>query len=300
MSDPASWPSSDELARRVGENFAARRGSHLERLKPAVALAERLAPLPLSHDVTKLQPPFFFEFSWTEMLGGLYVSPQSAEISARLCQAAAAVPFAGDLGLKALDKYAGLQPPRDTPRQVAFLPGSNILQKALSYEALIRAMHDEPELMIKPHPMTDAATLRSLGRAYGYHRIVDAEVSGAELLLGCETAYVCPTTELGLYGALYGKRLVNIGNVRAEAQGAYNGFYVQIWRDPSALRRMLACGLAGWFDPEDPALDAKIADFFALAMQLREAFRPLVREISPTDYADFLAGRFIRAPQTAA
>lgn len=289
--------------RKITPAFAALRGEHLARLGPLEELARELAPLPISYDVTRLQPPFFQEFTYTEMLGGLYVAPQSCEIAARLAREAA-----GDLEQCAFspadavmsaagDKYR-LQPAAagEQPAKVAFLPGSNIFSEAVSREALTRLMHEDPDVWIKPHPMTAPELLRQLGRSFGYHRILDPMASGWACLQAAEIAFVTTTTEMGLYAVLLGKRIVNLSAFQAEPRGVYNPFYRLLWSlEPSdrrvRLRAALASPCSGFVHPDDPDPRGRLERFFARAMAMRELMRPLVHEFDAAAWAAAAAPR---------
>lgn len=287
--------------RKITPEFAALRGPHLDRLAPLEELVRELAPLPVSYDVTRLQLPFFQEFTYTEMLGGLYVAPQSSEMAARMAAAAD-----GDLAEHAFDaadaviqcagdKYR-LESSEGWAKKVAFLPGSNIFAEAVSREALTRLMHEDPEVVIKPHPMTGLELVRHLGRSFGYHRVLDPMASGWNCLVAAEVAYVTTTTEMGLYAVLRTTPIANLSAFPAEARGVYNPFYRLLWRESTigrlrCLRRVLSSPLSGFVHPDDPNPRGRLERYFAAAMAAREPFRPLVHEIEPAAWSAAIAPR---------
>lgn len=288
--------------RKISPEFAALRGQHLARLAPLEELARDLAPLPISYDVTRLQPWFFQEFTYTEMLGGLYVAPQSSEMAARLVVAALADPHPSEFDAAAAvmaaagDKYRLQDASDGLPARVAFIPGSNIFAEAVSREALTRLMHEDPDVRIKPHPMTSPDLVRHLGRSFGYQRILDPMASGWACLQAAELAYVTTTTEMGLYAALQGTPIANLSAFPVEARGVYNPFYRLLWaRTPLERRRVLEAALrspcSGFIHPEDPDPCGRLERYFATAMASRELMRPLVHELDAPAWAAAIAPR---------
>lgn len=295
-------------AERLGP-LAGRRGKHLGKLKPVEDLLHAKAPLPASFDVSRGQPPYFNEFSYTECLGLLMVQPQSSEIAARLVAFAAEAenPFSEfDVSAKIAncDKYLlddGAPAELDA---VAFPTGSNIFDMCVSREAMDRAMHRDPGLMIKLHPITSPGLIERLGVLYGYHRLIGPTVSGWACLNRASTIYTTTSSEMGLYGFLIGKPVLNITAYGFEAQGSYNSYYRLLWElspeDATAtLKRVLNSPYSGLFHPDDPNLEAKMEHYFAKAMELREQFKPLVYEYEPRDYAQLVNHQLRKRPQHA-
>lgn len=303
----------DELSRRITPEFVKRRGAHLKLLEPLEDLVREISPLAISYDVTRAQPPWFQEFTYTEMLGCFYVAPQSSELAARVVQAAydsdTCVPDAGGgfdavaaiMARPQMDKYALSATKGPLPERVVFLPGTNLFDSAVSRELLVAAMTRYPDLHIKPHPMTNERTLRTLGRLFDYERVLEPMASGWDYLQAARHVYVTTATEMGLYAVLLGKRVHNISQIKAEARGAYAPFYRLLWDlDPdearAALVRALNAPAGGFVHPADPDLRAKLTAAFGLAMALRAPFRPLVHEYDPEQYAAMLRGAPNAAP----
>lgn len=282
----------DAQAKKIRPEFVKRRGPHLSKLGPLEEMVRRLAPLPPSYDVNRLGPEFFGEFTYTELLGCLYVQPQSCECAARMVQmaydrdeqgfdvATAVLARKGTDGT--LDKYV-LDPAKGAAKAVAFLPGENMVADAVSKEVLNRAMHQDADLVLKPHPMTDPPLVKKLAQEFGYYRVIDPLESGDAYLHAAERVYCAPTNELGLYAILLGKPVWNIGSFFHEAVAAYTPFYRLLWgREPGEakdiLTHLLNSPFSGVFHPDDPEVEQRMATFFEAAMQVREVFRPLVRE----------------------
>lgn len=277
---------------KIGPDFAAMRGGHLAELSPVEAVVRAAAPLPISYDVNRLQQPYFNEFTYTEMLGsGLLVSPMSVEVSARLVQmaldhldqgfdaATAVLEQVQERGT--LDKYKLDASDVPTAKAVAFLPGSNIFHDMVSRENLSRAMWDDDELVIKPHPMTDGKIIGELCSMFGCHRVFEPRISGHACLIAAERVYALSTTEMGLYSVLMGKPIRNIGNFWHEARGAYSAFYRPLWgrsaEDAKAiLTKALNSPLGGFMHKDDPGLAERAQTYFKAAMGVREVMKPLM------------------------
>ena len=288
---------------KIGEDFASMRGKHLDALSEIEELAHAKAPLAIAYDVGRAQPPFFLEFTYTEAIGLLYIAPASSEIAARVIAHAVSQPSdnrfdtASQVALR--DKYNLPVTGRASHKRVAFIPGANIFQVCVSKEAVDREMHNHPETVIKPHPMSHPALLRDLSSCYGASRVLEPQSSGWEALLGAEEVLTTTSSEMGLFGVLMGKRIRNITNAGFEARGAYGPFYRVLWDlSPDAaaerLRHIINSPYSGLFHPNDPNVSEKMDAFFELAMTLREPFRPLVREYDYRDYAALIAGNLRR------
>jgi hypothetical protein len=281
---------------KLSPEYADLRAPHLARLEPLEAMIRERAPLPIAYDVTRLHPPYFFEFTYTEMLGCLWVGPQSSEIAARMVQAALldreAWSYEPAEHLVLRDKYA-LDAGPERPTRVVFLPGDNMLDLAAAHDIWLRVVDEDDSVMVKPHPMTSTDFIRRLGRRVGYHRVIEPKASGASLIPGLEHAYVTAATEMGLYAVLNETPVTNITRYAFEPRATYTPFYRLLWRlapkaRKAALRKAINSPLSGFFDPDDPDVSTKIDRYFAAAMATREPFRPLVVEIPPDRYADLL------------
>jgi hypothetical protein len=281
---------------KLSAEHAQRRGAHLEKLRPVFDLVRARAPLPISYDVMRIQPPHFFEFSETEMLGQVWVTPQSSEVAARMLEAAAADPrrwpFRIEDHLPVRDKYQ-LEAPVSRPRKIVFLPGGNIFEDGVSPELLRRLMHEDAEVVIKPHPITGIDVVRFLGRAFGYHRVFRPELGSAALIPNLDTAHVTASTEMGFYALLAGARIRNITRYPFEPRATFTPFYRLLWaRAPDAARKLLlkvlGSPLSGFFHVDDPDLEEKVEVFYAAAMRMRAFFRPRVEEFTPDRWGDLI------------
>lgn len=290
----------DDQSQKIGEEFANIRGKHLLELGNIEQMVRSMAPLPISYDVARLQPPYFSEFTYTEMLGNMYICPQSSEITARLVLESlkdeSQYTFNVIDHIEARDKYELNEVDGPTYKRVAFLPGSNIFNDAVSRDLLHRAMADFEDLVIKPHPLTNPDHIRWYSGTFGAHRILDPMESGWYYLKHAEEVFVTTTTEMGLYATLDAKPIHNVTRFEYEARGAYNAFYRPLWNvdtneAQTLLRRSLNSPLSGFFHKCDPQLEMKIKKYYELAMLWREFYKPLVFEMTNIDWASTLVNR---------
>lgn len=291
--------------------LAEKRSPHLVRLEALEEIIHELAPLPASYDVGRFQPPYFNEFTYTEMMGGLIVAPQSCEAYARVVQVAADRgdesdfdPVPAILKRDHMDKYQLETPTGALPKRVALLPGSNIFGAAVCREALTRQMHEDPDLVIKLHPLTNEGTVRDLGRLFGYHRLVPALQSGWAYLDAAAEVVTTSTSEMGLYAILLDKPVANVTKFAFEARASYGPWYRHLWgRDPAtakaSLRHLLRSPYSGFLHPDDPDVRERAKAFFGAAMEVREPFKPLVAEYNPIDYGRMVVGAFDRKSKPA-
>ncbi|ATI16349.1 hypothetical protein HOS13_gp42 [Caulobacter phage Lullwater] len=267
--------------KKIGD-FADRRGSHLGELTKLEKIVRELAPLPVSYDVSRTQAPHFSEFTYTEFLGdGVLIQAQSSEASARQVALALDEEVEVEYFPKPRDKYT-LNPLDKAPKAVAFLPGTNLLKaEFISREALARAMFEDQELVIKPHPLTEAEQVKSFAREFGYHRVLSNEVSGVQALMGAERVYCSSSTELGLYAVEMKKPILNIGSFYAEHDGTYAAIYRLLWGQTKLeardrLLRILNSVNGGFVHLGDQDPRSKVEAYFTNAMSIREQLRPLV------------------------
>jgi hypothetical protein len=275
--------------------FANLRGDHLGNLKPIEDKARELAPLPISYDIARVQPPWFSEFMYSEMLGGMMVAPQSSEIAARMLQYELDNPTSSTYNVvpeifnrQKLDKYKlddAVSKPNAT--KIIFPPGSNIVRECLSRDTVSHAMFDDKSIVIKPHPMSLDETLRDFGLAFGYDRVIPPKESGMKYLLNAEEVWVTTATEIGLYAILLGKPIHNATVYAFESRGAYSHFYRFLWKlsiddRNKTLTQLLNSPYSGFFHPNDPNYEEKMKIYFEKVMELR--YVPIMPELSIGEY----------------
>lgn len=284
--------------KKIGDS-ASLRGEHLKDLQELEEKIRKLCPLEYcSYDIVRFSKPYFREFSYTEMLGGIYVSPTSSEIAVQL--AAYAIenpvdeidpciePFIASRLQKynTLDKYK-LDRNISIPnaKRVVFVPGSNIFSDTVSKELLARLLWENEDVYVKFHPFTHEGTIRALCSDFGYDRFIDPKESGWEYLANAEEVWSTSTSEMGLYAVLFDKPVHNIGNFFTEHRGAFYPFFRFIADKPleeakENLVRLLSSPYSGFFMPNDPNVDEKIKVFYEKAMELRKPHKPMIFESS--------------------
>lgn len=295
MSDP-------EVRERVGSPLHGLRRPHLLQIEPLEEIVRELSPLPISYDICRAQPPFFEEFTYTEMMGGMVVFPQSCELAARVVERAAENFLGGTVPawfveslLATGDKYS-LDSVDKVYDQIVILPGSNLFEEMVCKHTLTRVMHENPDAMLKPHPLTNDHTLTKLGRLFGYRRVLEPKASGWAYLKAAKKVYYTTATEMGLYAILMGKQVGSVTNIRNEGRGTFAPFYRLCRADLTEAQRAgtLAHALyapgSGFVLPGAPDVRESLRMFFEAAMELREFFRPRVMEYDPVEYSEMVRG----------
>lgn len=244
-------------------------------------LLNDLCPLALTCDVSSIHPPYFYEFSYHDMLGGICVTTLSAEITARVAAVAARLPARYEFPVdEAIDKYV-LNKPEKKHRKVVFLAGGNATN-LLDQSALQRLMMDD-EWVIKLHPVTQTEMIRDLAALYGYHRLIEPEVSGMALLNEAEEVAAMSTSELFLLARLMDKPVVDLtrfdrawlttyGHITRLLDGSDN--------DRVVINNVLMSDLSGHLrDSYGEKRNRELAEnYYAAAMEEREKFRMVTNQ----------------------
>jgi len=271
-----------------------RKKSLQERLGNVESLLRKHCPLPLTYDVGRLQLPFFTEYTYNDSMDAIYISPQSTEIAAIMAELALdddknerfdfTVSFEKGKNEKGtFDKYNLNMTIHELPefrKKIVFPPGSNLFHKIVSREALYRLMHEDPQVLIKPHPLSNDDLLRKLGRDFGYHRLIGPIVSGYKLLENADFIWGTTASEMPIRAALLGITSFNIGNFFEEQIGSHMPINRLLWNqrgEEAKLRatRVIGSPLGGFFFPEDPNLEENIKLYFHETLKVRERFRTL-------------------------
>jgi hypothetical protein len=247
-----------------------------------------MAPFPTTYDVNAVQPTNFSEYTYTELAGGLWIATQSLEINARLFDAASRhptfTPTTTIAKLEALlgDKYL-LKKPERTYKRVCFLPGHNMLDVA-SMELICRLAHEEPDVVYKLHPVTNADATNLIRKRVGWHRIIGKDVSGMDLLRTCDEVYTSSASEMAITGTILGKKVFNVSNFFFEGSGSYHSisrllFLAHRREGVEAAQRVLAaiveCPWSGVLFPFHDDVETRIATYYNKTLELREMYKPL-------------------------
>lgn len=232
------------------------------------------SPLPINYDLNRPQNGFFDEFTYTELMNDyIIVSPMSIEAQARLVKKASMSVNTDKVNLSLQDKYQELKPIEAEYKKVVFLPGSNLLWRVVSKEALYRVMHENQDAVIKMHPLTSPEDAKKLKVAFGKTRLVCPKVSGIGLLKSAEKVYTTAHSELGVIASLMGKQVEVVSNFFKEHEGTYYCLY-QYRNNILALNSIFHNPvLSGIFHKN--TRQSVIREYFDNAMEMREFMRPV-------------------------
>ena len=236
-----------------------------------------MCPYPTSYDVTCTQPARFSEYTYTELCGGLYTKTQSVEINTRIIREAAKIPATTDrvgelLGLLQ-DKYE-LDSIGDSPKKVVFVPGHNMYH-LLSKEIMSRLAHEQDDVFVKLHPITDTNMGIPFKSAFGAHRLIGRDFSGTALLKNCTDVYTTSTSELCLYAVALGKKLHNVGDFFQEWVGCYYAITSVLFTAENpreALNNILDCEFSGILLPSMVDYETRLQRFYDVSLQMKEVF----------------------------
>lgn len=265
---------------RIGHN---KRNPQLEKYEKIEKTFDRVAmenDLVVTMDVKQIHPPFFTEFSYQDTLGGISLNTLSAEITCRMSKLAsqdtAEKQFPVDA---ALDKYVLQQNPyKKKHRKVIFLCGSNAMEY-VDQAALYKLMTNDPEWVIKCHPVTKDDTIRELAAVYGYHRIIGPNIGGMSILHNAEYVATLSTSEFMLVAVLLGKTVIDISNPITSIFTCYYRYARlltgHIDYDRQVINNALMSRYSGHIRPEygEAQWETMFLDYCTKALELREPFR---------------------------
>jgi hypothetical protein len=251
-------------------------------------LVRNLAPYPISYDVSSTQSANFSEYTYTEILGGIWVQSQSMDINVRMMQAASEVK--GEDSIENLkqamsDKYKLTAIPEKwkNVHAVCFLPGHNLLDVA-SVEMIARIAHEEDHVYFKPHPITNDDALNLIGKRVGWNKMIPKDVSGFELLKQCDEVYTSTASEMAISGTAYGAKVYNITNFFNEANGVYHPISRVLFRKHAkenvksaqkALSNMISCKWSGLIFPWQDDVEERLKAFYDKSIEMKQMYRSL-------------------------
>jgi len=275
----------EEQAERLGNLCRSERNSSCESLEERV---RALSPYPITYDVFGGQSVAFSEYTYTEFSTGLWVTTQSVELNARLMQLA--LQCAPDRkALEAFtesisDKYVLNVPPQAAypGGKICFMPGHNRMDVA-SVENISRLMFEDAQVMIKPHPLTNADAVALLGKRFGWNRIIDAACSGAMLLKACKQVYTTSASEMAITATALGKEVFNVSNFFHEGAGTYHPISRLLFaahKDgvksaQDVLAKILGCDYSGIVFPHQDDIERRLTSYYAKTLHLKEKYRPI-------------------------
>lgn len=134
-----------------------------------------------------------------------------------------------DLGSSSVDKYR-LRKAKEHYDFVVFLPGTNIIDKALDWDKLKNAVKQGAKL--KCHPLTAPALVAKLKHTFGEGNVIDKKVSGHQLLSAASIVGCCENSEMGLVALAQGKTTYMFGT--GEGHFTYSSIYKAVWQNGKA------------------------------------------------------------------
>ena len=158
------------------------------------------------------------------------------------------------------DKYR-LRQPTVAPEKVVFLPGTNLMEKAVDWRELDRMARDG--WAFKCHPLTSRDLRVLLAKRFGESTLIDRKASGHALLRTAEKVACANNSEMGLVAIAKGKEFVNIA--KRDHGFTYSAIYSALKgaADPKeALTRILSCKASGLIPVHASDPGARIQAFF--------------------------------------
>lgn len=242
------------------------------------------APLPCTFDVSPIQQPYFAEFSYHDVFGGIMGGSMNEEVNARIIEYSIkdAVPDYTEIeNLKArlADKYV-LSSTLSEPdaKKIIFFPGSNLLH-IVNHEAIDKILYEDESVRIKPHPIMTPDGLRMLGKRYGFWRIIPPSESGIQYLMQCEQVWTTMNSELGMICAAHKIPWIDVSQLAYMPKLTY-ACTQRLFKNNDLehnydiLARILTSKKSGYLMPWHSDLDERAAGFFNHAMEIRSFFKP--------------------------
>lgn len=283
-------PVNSQLLVNYGESFG--RIGPTKRAKPfsEYETIERLivkhATLPASADISPNHPPFFTEFTYTDLLGGMLIRSFSAEINHRIDSKrnlekesySKELLEAFNAGLT--DKYSLKHEKTYDHKRVVFLCGHNIFDRIIDSQKLFQIMDSDKSVMIKPHPITNDILLRNLGNNFGYGRIIDKDASGFGVMDGCDEVITPNTSELAIVSTLLGKKFTDITNYMQSWMGIASSISRFGYESKDRVLKLLLGENSGFLHPSmsEEEIVSRINNYCALAMKERECFEMITAQ----------------------
>lgn len=258
---------------RIGNN---KRNPNINSSEYIEKIIDEECPLSVTCDVVCIHPPYFSEFNYMDNLGGITLKTLSAEINYRLTEIASKTTSSVEFPIdKVLDKYVLPISPK-TYNKVVSLPGSNSLH--LIDQSKLQSLMQDDEWVIKLHPVTGDDMIRALASIYGYHRLLDAKMSGVELLKGSKEVATLATSELFILARFLDKPVIDLTRFDKYWLAAYSSItrlLTNTSNDIQILNNIFMSEVSGHLRYEyNEVRNRELANnFYSLAMNEREKFK---------------------------
>ncbi len=245
---------------------------------------ERLAPLPITYDIRPIQKEYFSEFTYHDVMGGLILSTLNEEVNARVVESSLADTKSPRLLKSQLltlpqDKYSlSKSDGTEYPKTVIFWQGSNI-HGIENQELIHKIMFLDETVMIKPHPITTEEGLRQLANQYGWHRIIDPNLSGFQFLEHCELACTPCNSEIGLIAAIKKIPCIDTTSIFKNRNLSYSPIYrlledQNVDHNYTIVASLMNSYTSGWIPPWADNIEERVEMYLERSMEIRSFFRP--------------------------
>ncbi len=272
---------------RIGDDLKRKDKENLFAVK-VEEIFEKKAPLPTSFDVSCTQPHYFSEFSYNDLMGGIVLKTQNMEVNARVMEYAVKTcndeSYPSDAKDFLEDKYDLQKSHIKAPRKIIFLAGSNLLGIE-NKEMILPMLWSDPSVAIKPHPNMTREGLQHFAYDYGWDKLIDKDISGFELLNGCEVAYSTSNSELGMVSAVMKKPHADITSVFHFGRLTYSHIHrlfrpMNVEHNYRTFARVFNSKESGFIPHWATDIEERVDRYIELAMKVREVFKPSFPDVS--------------------
>jgi len=248
-------------------------------------LIRHFAPFPISYDVDCTQSLNFSEFSYTEILGGMYINTQNTDTNCRIIESASKektkIDHIANIKKISADKYdlVSIDKNYDYPKKIGFMVGHNMFDM-VSRENVARIAFENDDFKLKLHPLTNQNYAGKIASTIGWNKIIQNDVSGVALLKNAESVYTTTSSELGLMAVAYDKDIHNITAFFNESIGVYYPiskllFTAERNRRKTILNNIIDCKYSGILFPWMTDVEERINAYYKKALEVREIYKPL-------------------------
>ncbi len=161
------------------------------------------------------------------------------------------------------DKYK-LRRSLSTPKQVAFLAGSNCLRVAIDFDKVAECVANGGK--VKPHPVTHDRHMKELNQDFP-KAVMPLRVAGGSLIPELEKAYIPTTSELNFVAIAHGVPIVDISSHKewSEFRSCYASYVDQIRQSTEhthqdALNMLFSSSMSGLFFSQE-SVDKNIMNY---------------------------------------
>lgn len=175
---------------------------------------------------------------------------------------------------------------------VFFAPGTNY-KFVVDYEKLTELMERDPSLLIKLHPVSSDNSNAEYGKDFGYHRVIEKECSGDQVLEKAEKVYYTDNSEYGLKAMLKGIATDHVTRGFLSAGLPLNHLYTNLRKyNPEDQKKivghMMTSHQIGFFNINSSLedLSSQFSDFMKIVEDLRVQLKPRSPRFSYKEWED--------------